>query len=31
MFAFTMALWAPPNLSHTLNEPCMNDKCNVNS
>ena len=30
MFTLTMESWAPPNLSHTMNEPCMNDKCNVN-
>ena len=31
MFTLTMELWAPRSLSHTMNEPCMNDKCNVNS
>ena len=30
MFTLTMESWAPPSLSHTMNEPCMNDKCNVN-
>ena len=31
MYTLTMELWAPPSLSHTMNEPCMNDECNVNS
>ena len=31
MFSLTMESWAPPNLSHTMNELCMNGKCNVNS
>ena len=31
MFTLTMEWWAPSSLSHTMNEPCMNDKCNVNS
>ena len=31
MFTLTMESWAPPSLSHAMNEPCMNDKCNVNS
>ena len=34
MFTLTMESWAPPKFeSHheDTNEPCMNDKCNVNS
>ena len=31
MFTLTMESWAPPRLSYTMNEPCMNDKCKVNS
>ena len=31
MFTLTIELWAPPSLSHTMNEPCLNDECNVNS
>ena len=31
MFTLTMEWWPPASLSHTMNEPCMNDKCNVNS
>ena len=31
MFTLTMESWAPPSLSHTMNEACMNDKCNVTS
>ena len=25
MFTLTMESWAPPSLSYTMNEPCMND------
>ena len=31
MFTLTMESWAPPSLSHIMNESCMNDKCNVTS
>ena len=31
MFTLTMESWAPPILSHTMNEPCMNEKNIVNS
>ena len=31
MFTLTMEWWAAPNLSHTMNEPCMSEICNVNS
>ena len=31
MFTLTMESWAPPTFSHTMNKPCMNDKCNFNS
>ena len=31
MFTLTMESWAPPSLSHTIEERCMNYKCNVNS
>ena len=31
MITLNMESPAPSSLSHTMNEPCMNDKFNVNS